>query len=34
MKWVFLIVVALVLPAFFLAIWVRSRANRKTGKPR
>jgi len=33
MKWAILIVVVLVIPAFFIAIWIRSRANRKKGKP-
>jgi hypothetical protein len=34
MKWVFLIIVALVLPIFFLAMWFRTRANRKANKTR
>ena len=34
MKWAFLIVVALVLPIFFLAVWFRARANRKANKTR
>jgi len=32
MKWLIPVVIALVIPAFFVALWMRSRSNKTKGK--